>query len=392
MAIDLDVSEMPPRQEAADDPHRPRYHFLPPANWMNDPNGLIQWRGRYHLFYQYNPHGPFWGTIHWGHAVSADLVHWSDRPVALAPTPGGPDQDGCYSGCAVDHNGVATIVYTGVRGKAQLPCIATSRDDDLLTWQKHAANPVIASPPHDLDLVAFRDHSVWNEAGVWYQVVGAGITCIGGTALLYRSEDLVRWEYLHPLYVGDKDQTEPLWTGQMWECPAFFALADKHTLVVSVMDDKGVHYAAYMVGAYANHRFTPHAQGIIDAGGHFYAPQVFADDKGRRIMFGWLREGRGQQAQRAAGWSGVMSLPRILSVLPDGTLGMVPAPELKALRRAHRRLGGIELTPETLGALDGDRGDALEIIAEFAPGDAAEVGLKVRCSPDGEEETLISYD
>ena len=89
-------------ENVATDPHRPRYHFLPPANWLNDPNGLIQWNGEYHMFYQYNPNGPFHGTIHWGHAVSADLVHWRHLPIALAPEPGTADEDGCWSGCAVD--------------------------------------------------------------------------------------------------------------------------------------------------------------------------------------------------------------------------------------------------------------------------------------------------
>ena len=100
------------------DRQRPRYHFLPPANWLNDPNGLIQWRGRYHTFYQYNPNGPFHGTIHWGHAISDDSVHWEHLPIALAPTPGGPDADGCWSGCAVDHDGVPTLIYTGLAGRA----------------------------------------------------------------------------------------------------------------------------------------------------------------------------------------------------------------------------------------------------------------------------------
>src|SRR3954470_10280575 len=91
------------RQHLAADSHRPQYHFLPPSNWMNDPNGLIQWKGAYHLFYQHNPNSPLWGDIHWGHATSLDLVHWRDLPLALAPTPGGPDETGVFSGCAVNN-------------------------------------------------------------------------------------------------------------------------------------------------------------------------------------------------------------------------------------------------------------------------------------------------
>ena len=105
--------DFPTRAALAGDPHRPQYHFLPPANWMNDPNGLIEWSGQLHLFYQYNPHGAFHGTIHWGHAVSQDRVHWEDLPIALAPTPGGLDAGGCWSGCAVDDGGTPTLLYTG---------------------------------------------------------------------------------------------------------------------------------------------------------------------------------------------------------------------------------------------------------------------------------------
>src|ERR1700733_3246251 len=94
------------RQRSNTDFHRPQYHFLPPSNWMNDPNGLIQWKGKVHLFYQHNPFGPLWGNMHWGHAVSADLVHWTDLPLALAPTPDSPDETGIFSGCCVNNNGV----------------------------------------------------------------------------------------------------------------------------------------------------------------------------------------------------------------------------------------------------------------------------------------------
>ena len=139
------------RRQMADDPHRPRYHFTPPANWMNDPNGIIEWDGKYHLFYQHNPYAAVWDNMHWGHAVSSDLLHWTDLPVALSPTADGPDEDGCWSGCAVDDNGVPTILYTGVRGDWTLPqnqrvCLATG-NADLTSWEKYAGNAIIAYPP-----------------------------------------------------------------------------------------------------------------------------------------------------------------------------------------------------------------------------------------------------
>lgn len=268
-----------------DDAHRPQYHFLPPANWMNDPNGVIQWRGRYHLFYQHNPNGAFWGTMHWGHAVSDDLVHWTHLPIALAPTPGGPDWDGCFSGCAVDDLGLPRVLYTGVHPQVQ--CLATG-SDDLCRWKKHPANPVIAGPPADLDVLGFRDPCVWQEGEMWYALIGSGIRDVGGTALLYRSPDLVEWQYMHPLCIGDKAET-----GEMWECPDLFPVRDRHVLLVSPIP---LRKALYFVGSYAGHRFEPSFCAPLDAGGYFYAPQTLIDDRGRRLMWGWIWEGRDEEA------------------------------------------------------------------------------------------------
>jgi len=320
------------------DPHRPLYHFLPPDNWLNDPNGVAYWNDLYHLFYQYNPGGPFHGTIHWGHARSRDLVHWEHLPLALTPTPGGHDADGCWSGCFVDNNGTPTLIYTGMRLEdgvtGQVSCLATG-DNDLLHWQKYAGNPIIAGPPPELDAIGFRDHSVWRENGVWYQVIGSGIRDVGGTALLYRSPDLITWEYVQPILVGDARQTEPIYLGTMWECPDLFALDNKHVLVISVWSDRKLFYPAYFVGTYANGTFTPDALHRLDFGPSFYAPQSMRDGQGRRLQWGWLREGRDLPTQEAVDWAGAMSLPRVLTLRPDNTLGVAVAPELQALRDEH---------------------------------------------------------
>ncbi|MFL5733853.1 MAG: glycoside hydrolase family 32 protein [Chloroflexia bacterium] len=371
-------------------PHRPRYHVLPPSGWLNDPNGLIHWRGEYHMFYQYNPAGAFHRDVHWGHAVSEDLMHWRDLPIALAPTPGTADAGGCWSGCAVDNAGVPTIIYSGHDGTRQLPCLATG-DEDLITWQKYPGNPVIAGPPAGLDVVAFRDHCVWKEDSTWYQLVGSGIKGVGGTALLYRSPDLVQWEYMHPLYLGDVTEVAPLWTGSMWECPDFFFLGERHVLVVSVWYGGRIYYPVYFTGTYSNHRFTPEQPHRLDFGTSFYAPQTLRDAQGRRIMWGWLIEQRDDGDQLATGWSGVMSLPRVLS-LNSGVLEMRPAPELEMLRRQHYSLQDAPLAEGSPSLPIDVRGDALEIIVEFEPGDATEVGISVRCSPDGSEQTGIIYD
>ena len=362
-----------PVSKLAADPHRPQYHLLPAANWMNDPNGPIYWQGKYHMFYQYNPNGAFWGDMHWGHAVSEDMVRWKHLPMALAPTPGGPDKDGVFSGCAVIDNGVPTVIYTGVNPETQ--CVATS-GGELTEWKKFAGNPVIAAPPAGLEVTGFRDPAVWPEGDTWLMALGSGFRGKGGAVLLYESKDLRHWSYLHPLATGrmrtGANAKDPVDSGEMWECPDFFPLDGKHLLIVSTE-----RVVKYLLGGYADRRFHAETTGGIDYGS-YYAARTMANTGGRRILWGWLTEGRSAEAQRAAGWSGVMSLPRELKLL-GAQVQMRPAAEVETLR--GRRLVGDDVA-----------GDCLEIRAEIDPGEAPRAGLRVRIAPDRSEQTLIYYD
>jgi beta-fructofuranosidase len=364
-----------PATKMADDPQRPQYHFLPAANWMNDPNGPIYWQGQYHMFYQYNPNGAYWGDMHWGHAVSADMVHWKHLPVALAPTPGGPDKDGVFSGCAIVNGGVPTVVYTGVNPETQ--CVATS-DDRLIKWEKYSGNPVIAGPPAGFQVAGFRDPAVWKEGDGWLMALGSGFRGRGGAALLYESKDLRHWNYLHPLLANHVKVTgytkDPVDSGEMWECPDFFPLGGQHVLIVSTQ-----RVVKYMVGSYKRRRLDPESEGIVDFG-NYYAARTMTNTGERRILWGWVTEGRNADAQKAAGWSGVMSLPRELSMGTDGKLRIRPAAEVEKLR--GKRLA------------EGAGGDCVEIRAEIDPAGAARAGLKLRATPEGSrsEQTLVYYD
>ncbi|MFN7994922.1 MAG: glycoside hydrolase family 32 protein [Bryobacteraceae bacterium] len=371
-AAPVAVAGVPP-SKLASDPQRPQYHLMPAANWMNDPNGPIYWQGQYHMFYQYNPNGAFWGDMHWGHAVSPDMLHWKHLPMALAPTPGGPDKDGVFSGCAVIDKASVTAVYTGVNPEVQ--CIATS-SGDLTTWQKYPRNPVIPGPPTGMEVAGFRDPAVWREGDMWLMALGSGFRGKGGAVLLYESPDLREWKYVHPLVAGRMragaaDAKDPVGSGEMWECPDFFALGSKHVLVISTE-----RVVKYFLGRYANRQFTPETEGRIDFGS-YYAARTMTNTGGRRILWGWITEGRTVDAQKAAGWSGAMSLPRELS-LEGSRLMMKPAAEVEKLR--GRPLG------------DRPSGDGIEIRAEIDPGSAMQAGLKIRASADGREETLVYYD
>jgi beta-fructofuranosidase len=354
---------------AAADPNRPLYHYLPPPSWMNDPNGPIHWKGVYHMFFQWNRDLPWWGNIQWGHASSEDLVHWTTLPLAIEPTPGGPDAGGCFSGSMVDHDGVPTMVYTGVSPEVQ--CLATG-DDGLIRWTKHPANPVIAAPPDGVTVTGFRDPCPWREGDTWYVLIGSGFKDVGGTSLLYRSNDLVRWEYLHPFY--EPDAARP-----MHECPDFFPLGDKHALLTSWT---GMHVE---VGTYADLRFTPESHTRLDWG-NYYAAKSLADANGRRIVWGWVTEGRSVEEQIRAGWSGVLSLPRVLTLGEDGGLRQAFAPELASLRDRGWGFSNLRVPSDGVKTLDRVAGDGVEIQATFSANRATRFGLRVQ------DDLEIAYD
>lgn len=364
-----DASVAKARSKAELDPLRPIYHLMTAANWINDPNGPIFFDGRYHMFFQHNPYGEQWGNMSWGHAVSTDLAHWEHWPIALTPNPDLYDAGGIFSGCCVINEGVPTIVYTGVSPEVQ--CIATSTDG-MRTWTKSLDNPVIPKRPRE-DLQGFRDPFVWKEADGWYLVVGSGINGQGGAALLYRSPDLIHWEYLHPLCVD---------FGKNWECPNFFPLGDKHVLIVS--PHGAVRYA---IGVYADHRFDPEEWRVLDPG-TFYAPNCLLDPSGRRILWGWITGG----GTKDYPWNGCLTLPRVLALRADGRLGMTPAPELEQLRGKHWEFRDVAISPETPFVPDGVWGDCLEIQAVFERCNADAFGIELRRSPDGAEKTAVAYD
>lgn len=331
--------------DLAQDNDRPEYHFLAPRYWMNDPNGPIWWKGRYHLFYQWSALAMSGVPVHWGHAVSQDMVHWRHLPYALAPAPGGADRDGCWTGSAVVHDGVPTVIYTGVihqPGAAnhdhewrQAQMLATAEDDELLKWKKRE-KPVIAGPPEGMKATGFRDPCPWREEDGWYLGVGSGERDKGGCVLLYRSQDLRAWEYLHPLVHGKRTGNpapDSVDRGDMWECPDFFEVDGRHCLLYS-----SENVVTWATGAYdrKQHRFTMERTGLVDRGGlAYYAPKSFRAPDGRRILWGWVREMRSAAAYDAAGWAGATSLPRVLTIDADGRLCATVAAEVEKLRGAR---------------------------------------------------------
>jgi beta-fructofuranosidase len=209
--------------------YRPGYHLAPQAGWMNDPNGVVFFRGEYHVFYQHHPFDPNWGPMYWGHAKSRDLVNWQHLPIALAP---GDDFDrhGCFSGSAVVCDDTLALLYTGHTwlgavgdegAMRQVQCLAISSDG--VNFSKQGV--VIDTPP-DASIIHFRDPKVWREGDYWYLIVGARLgdrPCVP----LYRSSDLRDWTFLNYLCSGDEQD------GYMWECPDLFHLDGQDILLYS---------------------------------------------------------------------------------------------------------------------------------------------------------------
>ena len=347
---------------------RPLFHLSARVGWMNDPNGFSFYDGQYHLFYQYHPYDSHWGPMHWGHAVSRDLLHWEYLPTALAPDTD-YDGGGCFSGHALTlPDGRHLLMYTGVantRGhhKAQTQCIAIG---DGLNYEKLPENPVISAKqlPEGGSPWDFRDPRILRQPdGSYLCFVANDRQEVGGTILRYRSKNLVDWEFC-----GTVLENHMRW-GLMWECPDLFRLDGKDVLLISAQDmlPEGFEYhngngTVVFLGSYDGEsgRFTPESDHALDYGIDFYAPQTVLTPDGRRIMIGWLQNwDTCNQHFRNLPWFGQMSLPRELSV-KNGRLCQQPLRELESLRRERILHKAVTLTDGSC-TLDGVRGRAIDL-------------------------------
>lgn len=376
--------------------YRPGYHIAPPAGWMNDPNGVVYFRGEYHVFYQHYPFEAKWGPMYWGHAKSADLVHWQHLPIALAPGDDF-DRDGCFSGSAVVYGDTLALIYTGhtwlgevgdERSIRQVQCLATSTDG--IRFVKQGA--VIETAPHDA-IMHFRDPKVWKEDDYWYLIAGARL---GDRPLLplYRSTDLFTWEFLD--YVSSGSEGD----GYMWECPDLFRLNGRDVLLYSPqgMQPQGYerlnkYQTGYRVGRLNNEwHFTGGPFIELDNGHDFYAAQTLIAADGRRLLWAWLDMWESPMPSRPHHWCGMLGLPRELELRAD-RLCVYPARELSALRKAPLAStpwwdeSGTRWVPQV-------NGDMLEIHVhlDLLGCTDGHLGIALRCSDDGREETLLYYD
>ena len=300
-------------------PQRFTFHFEPHKGWMNDPNGLIYYQGRYHAFFQHNPHEPVWGPMHWGHAVSQDLLHWEELPIALFPDQPYEDDKGCFSGSAVERDGVLYLFYTAVSKQlGQTQCVAVSRDGKA--FEKYKGNPVIAAPPAE-GSYDFRDPKVVELDGKTYMVCGSGRDGVGKILLYEQGKDLFTWQYAGVLFESRE-------YGQVLECPDLFKLGDTYVLMFSQMK-VATDAVIVLTGRFDGKKFTPEAVYKPEAGPQFYAPQTFLAPDGRRIAIGWMYNW-GRPLDKGAQSAGALSLAREIK-LEKGGIRFAPVREAAPL-------------------------------------------------------------
>ena len=365
---------------------RQHYHFMAQTGWLNDPNGLIYFRGKYHFFFQHNPYNGFWDSMHWGHAVSDDMLHWEYLPLALAPSETYDNhlRGGCFSGSAIEHDGKLYLMFTGAtnegKGNEQTQCIAYSEDG--IHFEKYAGNPVLTAP-EGVPTDCFRDPKVWKHEDTYYMVCGASRDN-KGQALLYRSKDMIHWTYFNVLA-----ESRGEW-GYMWECPDFYPMGDKYVLTFSPMG-AGEHTSVYLVGDfdYLTGKFCCHVSGEIDWGLDYYAPQSFLAPDGRRIIVGWSNEWEWMPLWKdwgptyKEGWCGFFNIPREVRMRKDGTLQLLPIREVETIRENPKRIAELAVSEEytELEAGDGVCFE-LKLKIDLQRTNADELELDLRCGAE----------
>ena len=383
---------------------RPLFHLSARAGWMNDPNGFSYYQGMYHLFYQYHPYDSHWGPMHWGHAVSRDLIRWQYLPAALAPDK--PyDIDGCYSGSAITlPDGRQMLMYTGMvyeenehgeRREVQTQCIAIG---DGIDYEKYEKNPVLTEKnlPEGGSRYGFRDPKIFRLSDGTYRALIANSHKVnGGQILSYRSRDGLTWEYAG-VFAENHNRL-----GRMWECPDFFELDGQYMLIVSSQDmlPQGLEYHNGNGTVYFTGQFDPRTEMFIERENHaidygldFYAPQTILSPEGRRIMIGWMQNWDTCNLHvKSTPWFGQMSIPRELS-MKDGVLIQQPIRELYALRANPVEARDVLVADGEI-QIPGVNGRILDLEVQIRPADEEDVYQKfaIRFAMDDIHHTAVSF-
>lgn len=369
------------RKMLSKDPYRPVYHYVNPEGSLNDPNGLCFWQGKWHLFYQaYPPEDP---RQHWGHAVSEDLLHWRDLPLAIYPNP----EEKCFSGSTLVEEDRVIAIYHGI---GQGTMVAVSRDPLLLNWEKLNGKAVIPLPREGETLpYNVHDPCIWKEGEFYYALTG-GTQAIPGEGkirqeFLHRSKNLVDWEYLHPFLENDYFGL----VGDDGACPYFWPIGDDKHMLLHYSHTSG---GKYLLGDYNKERnkFVVTSAGDFNHGawapGGVHAPSAAPDGQGGIYVIFNMNPGK-----PTPGWNQIMSLPRHLSLNEKEELIMKPAGNIESLRYGHQQVNNKVLNANKEMVLESIDGNSIEIEVEIDPQNADMIEMNILRSPGKEEYTCIRF-
>lgn len=370
------------REKMKDDPYRPFYHYVNPESTMHDANGLTFWKGKWHLFYQAFP--PEDKRVHWGHAVSDDLVRWKDLPYAIYPNP----EESVYSGSTLVENNRVIAMYHGYKLGNM---VATSTDPLLLNWDK-IATPAIPNK-HKSGFVNpyyIFDPFIWKKGGVYYSITGGGRKNTGPAGkleranYLFRSNDLINWQYMHEFIQNDKFTM----IGEDAACPYFWPIGNQHILLFfSHMSG-----AQYMLGDYnqKEDKFYTSTHGKFNFKAYgpsgVHAPSATPDGKGGVIVIYNMNSGK-----PVNGWNELMTLPRRLTLLERDHLGIEPAGDIISLRKEKVIVPKQTIPANKEVVFKNVQGKAMEIIAEIDPKGSQMIEMNVFRSKDKREFTSIKF-
>lgn len=336
-----------------DSPYREQYHFGPYKNWINDPNGLCYYHGYYHLFYQANPHSQEWSHMHWGHAVSKDLIHWTHLPYVLFPQTeilqSNALKGGAFSGSAVVLDDRIQFYLTRHLGPLE-DCDETEQYQTMVSSKDgvhFGDEEIIIEKPGSPFSFNFRDPKVFNHDGKWKMVLGTQLNEIPAI-VMYESSDMRNFEFVGEVLLENQEGVYTI------ECPDLFELDSKFVAVAAYMfytNEQGrIQPTMYYVGELEDHKLKVENKALFDFGSNYYAVQTF-EHEGRRIAIGWVSDFYNEHVIEDNGAYGSMALPRELS-LKDNHLYMKPIQAVYSLK--DKQLCSVKEQNITLDKIQGN--------------------------------------
>ncbi|HEY3925345.1 MAG TPA: glycoside hydrolase family 32 protein [Acidothermaceae bacterium] len=370
-----------------DDHHFPKFHVRRPTGFVNDPNGPILIDDELHLYFQYRAAASGAGFVSWGHASSRDFVNWRHHRLAITPEPDGLDVDGSWSGNTVLNDDRVVAFYSGYDASARYQSVVKAiSNDGGFTFGPSVRT--VPDPDVDDGIAFFRDPFVWRDGDRWRMVVGAGAADETAAVRLFESPDLADWTPAGVLAAMPRQLTAAGDTGAMWECPQLATLDEQDVLIVSPWAPGCELMQVLTLSGLDGAVGTPPVVGRLDYGANFYAASVLRSSPYGPVVWGWATEGRSNDWCVEADWAGMLTLPRSVSLRPDGTVASDPLPAMVTLRNDH-----VELVRDASGEL-GTPGLSAQAELRLDLAVAAErppVRVRMRFGPDEHLDITVDW-